>query len=119
MTAAWPDTLPPPFRIPGKQEAIPDGRLSTGNDRGPPKFRPGSSALGRPFAASWRMNAAQLDILEAFVRDDLQMGTLPFTIGAARGDDIWLVQFAQNGLPSWNNIGGDRYNVAASLLVMP
>ncbi len=119
MTAAWPGTLPPHFRVSGNQEAIPDGRLSTPADRGPPKFRPGSSALGRPFAASWRMNGAQIDILTAFVRDDLAMGTLPFTIAAARGDAEWLVMFAQSGLPSWSNIGGDRYNVSASLLIMP
>ncbi len=118
MTATWPGTLPQRFRIEGNQEAMPDGRLMTDNDRGPPKSRPGSSALGRPYSASWRMTGAQIDILEAFVRVDLGKGTLPFEINSPR-DTTWLVTFAKGGLPSWVNIGGDRYNVSATLLVMP
>lgn len=119
MTIAWPAELPQRFLRPGNEESIPDGRQMTEVDRGPPLARPGSSALGRPFKAGWKMSGAQIDILDAFVAETLVQGALPFTVPAPRGDAEWLVMFAKGSLPSWRNIGGDRYEVSAVLWIMP
>jgi len=118
MTASWPGTLPQHYRVDGNQEGIPDGRLKSQTDTGPGKLRPRTSALGRPFSATMRMTSAQIDILSSFVASDLARGTLPFTVPAARGGGTWLVRFADS-LPSWVNVGGDRYNVTLSLEILP
>ena len=119
MVATWPATLPQRYRVDGNQEAIPDGRLKSQTETGPGKMRPRTSALGRPLAVTLRMNNAQLDILDAFIADDLGRGTLPFNIPAPRGAGTWLVRFRASGLPSWVNVGGDRYNVTLAIEVLP
>ena len=115
---SWPDTLPQRYRVDGNQMGMGDGRLRSQTDTGPGKMRPRSSAVADPLAVTMRMRSAQLDILKAFVRDDLAGGTLPFTIPVAIGGGTWLVRFADS-LPSWVNVGGDRYNVSLALEILP
>lgn len=114
----WPTALPQRYRVEGNAESIADGRLKSQTDAGPGKLRPRTSARPDPLTVTLRMTAAQLDILAAFVRDDLGRGTLPFLVPAARGAATWLVRFADS-LPAWVNVGGDRYNVTLSLEILP
>lgn len=119
MPATWPETLPQRFLIAGNQHQLADPRLSSATDTGPGKSRPRSSAVPDSFTGSMRMSGAQWAILTAFGRDDLARWSLPFTIPAPDGGDDWLVMLRQNALPSRVNIGGDRWTVTMSLLVLP
>lgn len=118
MPATWPTTLPQRVRRDGYAEEIADGRLKSETDTGPGKMRPRTSARPDPLTVTMRMTGAQLDILAAFIRDDLGRGSLPFTLPAVRGAGTWLVRFADR-LPSTANAGGDRYNVTLSLERLP
>ena len=118
MTASWPSSLPQQYLVDGNQQTFPDGRLRSTTDTGPGKMRQRSSAMASPLSLSLRMSNAQLATLQSFIASDLQGGTLPFTIPAPRGTGTWLVTLGDT-MPVPVNIGGDRYNVAMTLLVMP
>lgn len=118
MTASWPETLPQRYLVDGNQQTFADGRLRSQTDTGPGKVRQRSSAMPSPLSVSLRMNEAQLEILQGFISSDLAGGSLPFTIPAPRGDGTWLVTLGDT-MPQPVNIGGDRYNVAMTFLVMP
>lgn len=119
MTAAWPATLPQRFLRNGNQHTLADGRIMSDTDTGPPKSRPRSTAVPDSFSGSMRMTGAQWAALLAFGDSELQRWSLPFTIPAPDGGDDWLVMFKQGGKPSRANIGGDRWNVSMTLLILP
>jgi hypothetical protein len=117
----WPAELPQLFERDGYQPpATPDGRLMTATDIGPGKVRPRTSALPRPVAGTMRMTYEQADILEAFVRDDLAKGSLPFVFpaqGAATG--TWLVMIPKDGMPVPGTIRNGQLRVQIRLQIMP
>lgn len=118
MPATWPGTLPQTMQISGYQETIPDGRLKSQTDTGPGKMRPRSSALGRPVVGTMFMDSDQLDTLQSFVASDLGGGTLPFDFPAVHGAGPWLVRF-RDSLPSWSYLGGDTWQVALAIEILP
>jgi len=118
MVAIWPETLPQRLFVDGSQESMGDGRLRTQTDTGPGKVRSRSSAVVRPLSGTMRMNNAQLETMMSFINIDLVGGSLPFNFPAPRGEGTWLVQLGQN-MPSWSNVGGDRYNVTIAVEVLP
>jgi hypothetical protein len=119
MPAAWPDTLPQYLLVDGNRIDTADGRLKSQPDTGPGKMRRRSSAMPRPLSGTIEVSGAQLDILDAFVDAELAGGTLPFTFPKTHGAGTWLVRFAADGLPSEANIGGDRWQVAMGLEILP
>jgi hypothetical protein len=79
MTAAWPAALPQRVQATDYEEQQPETLLRTQMDAGPAKVRRRFTAAPRPLRVALRMTREQVELLEAFVRDDLMDGALPFT----------------------------------------
>jgi hypothetical protein len=116
---AWPGTLPQLVQIDGFSSGNADGRLSTNMDTGPAKMRRRTSASIRPLAATIQCTGAQLATLRTFVDTTLLGGSLPFTFPAPEDGSSLLVRFSDQGLPTWNNLGGDTWQAAFKLDVLP
>jgi hypothetical protein len=78
MTAAWPAALPQRVLASDYEEQQPETLLRTQMDAGPAKVRRRFTAAPRPLWVMLRMTSAQVELFEAFVREDLQDGALPF-----------------------------------------
>lgn len=120
MPATWPGTLPQYLQIDSNKEQVPDNRLISQTDTGPGKMRSRSSALPRPVSGVMLMDSTQLATLDSFIASDLAQGTLPFNFPAVRGGGTWLVRIAPSGgMPSYQNLGGDTWQVAIGIEVLP
>jgi len=118
MTAVWPDTLPTKMLRDGFGGGMGDGRLRTQTDTGPGKTRNRFSAVVQPVSGTMRMTEDQRAILEAFVRDDLDGGTLGFEFPAQWGSGTWIVQIADD-MPAWQPVGVGAWDVALNLVILP
>lgn len=74
----WPATLPP-FRIPLDAD-YQDGTIRTSMDAGPTKIRPRFTAVSKFYRVPLRLTGAELGILESFYFEDLQQGSLEFSM---------------------------------------
>lgn len=74
----WPNTLPQYVERSGYAEKPGDNTIETPVDAGPAKVRRRFTADVRRFTVALKMSAAQCDTFEAFWRDDLLQGALPF-----------------------------------------
>lgn len=77
---SWPTTLPGHVRREGYEEAPAMRFASFASDAGPPIERPKGTMRMTDTAFPFIMTAAQVEIFEDFVADDLAHGTLPFLI---------------------------------------
>lgn len=118
MVDAWPASLPQLVLVDGFSEGLGDGRLRSSMDTGPAKVRRRSSAMPRPLQGRVLMTSAQLDVLRAFVDDDLIGGSLPFSFPDPITRASILVRFL-GSLPGWSARGPDAYDVALDLEVLP
>lgn len=117
----WPATLPQRFEVDGYQESMGDGRLRSQTESGFAKVRRRFSIVPRPLAAILVLSSDELAIFEAFVRDTLAGGALPFQMPrqAGRGTGTWIVQMAEN-MPSWTSTGAiDQWRVTLDLVILP
>ena len=62
MIPVWPASLPQRVLAEGFNEGLREGRLQTPPERGVPKLRRGSSAVGKPILQSIKIDAEQLTI---------------------------------------------------------
>lgn len=116
MADNWPSTLPQRLIVQGYMQGLGDGRLRTQMDSGPAKVRL-RSKMPAPLAGTIRMSSAQVLEARAFVEDTLLGGTLPFGLPDPLTRERLLVRFVD--LPSWSCVGGDWYDFAMSLEVLP
>jgi len=77
--AAWPGTLPQYVLEGGYGEALPNNRIESPADRGPPKSRRRFTQNVRPIQFAVRCDMSQRTIFEDFYITTLASGTLPFT----------------------------------------
>ncbi len=135
----WPDQLPRPMRQ-GWQRTLPDGRLSTKNDGGPPRVRRQYSSAVSPVAMTIDVS---IDGRECFNRfwEETVGGSQPFLVpdptltGIGLMDDSgnpitdddgnqlviedwWLVLFDTQSAPA-ETVIGVRYRINFGLMVMP
>lgn len=78
MTAIWPLAADAGFEVQGFTETLPNAILRTQMDAGPAKQRRRFSAAPIAIAGSMLLTAAQAALIEAFFRDTLALGALPF-----------------------------------------
>jgi len=116
---AWPATLPQDFDRQGFVLAEGDGRLKSPTDTGPGKMRRRSTAVADPMQGQMTMRLAQVLTLRGFVANDTAGGSLPFSIPDPFGGDPLLVQFADQGLPQYQNLSGDLWTATFKLDVLP
>lgn len=79
MTAAWPATLPQFVQEQGFDETLPNQRLESSVDSGPPKARRRFTKNYRAIQCEIWCDADQADDFEDFYETDLAGGVLPFT----------------------------------------
>jgi len=119
MPEIWPAGLPQNVLVSGYSEQMGDGVIEYAPDSGPTITRAGTSAAPRPMAMAFEATSAQISILMTFVQTTLLGGSLPFSLPAPVGGGTYLVKFQKGYLPKWTALGGDTYNVAASLWILP
>lgn len=76
---SWPKTLPQSVLYNGYAEETGDVRLRTPTESGPGKIRPRFSRTIDPMRCSMMLTLEQKEILKAFVKVDLKLGSLPFS----------------------------------------
>ncbi len=114
----WPETLPQFVEVEGHSETMPDTLLRTEMDVGPAKVRRRSTAAVRPVAVSIQCDADQIATLDAFVRDDLRDGALPFDWLLPRTQATVTFRFVRP--PLWRPItAGVLWLAVLELEVMP
>ncbi|MHC2089470.1 hypothetical protein [Methylobacterium sp. CM6244] len=95
MIPVWPASLPQRVLAEGFNEGLREGRLQTPPERGAPKLRRGSSAVGKPILQSIKIDAEQFTILERFWEKDTGGGALPF----------WFPDQTRGGIPILTTAG--------------
>lgn len=96
----WPVTLPSSPQINSLSGGAVDDILRTKNDAGPPMARNRFTGVVYKYQFSLMVSLAQLEILDAFWRDDIGKGSLPFdfpdpVFGTTRSftlDQVYTVQ---------------------------
>lgn len=119
MVDAWPAGLPQHVLVDGYNEGEAKTNISTQPDIGPPITRTRTTAGPRPLAFSLLLTGADLGTLLTFYRTTLANGALPFTFPAPRGGETYLVKFQEDGAPNVTSAGGDNYNVAMKVWILP
>lgn len=76
---AWPSNLPQFFQEGGYSETLPNQRIESQNDSGPPKVRRRFTTNWRPIEGDIWCTGEQAEDFEEFFEDDLAGGTLSFT----------------------------------------
>lgn len=111
----WPSDLPRPDRQ-GFQVSVPDGRLATRPEAGPPRVRRRFSAAATPMQMTIRVDADQRARFERFWGEDLSRGSLPFLMPDWRFDGHGLRTGTGGG--GLVTAAGGRLIIAAWVLVM-
>jgi len=119
MPEVWPAGLPQNVLVSGYSEQMGDGVIEYVPDSGPTITRAGTSAAPRPMDIAFEATSAQIAILKNFVQTTLLGGSLPFNLPAVTEEATYLVKFQKGYLPKWTSLGGDTYNVSASLWILP
>lgn len=117
MVDAWP--FPTKLLQRGFSEGLADNLVEDQTDAGPPMSRPRSSAGVEPLAGTVIVSGAEKEALKTFVKVTLAQGSLPFSFPAPRSGATLLVRFQKGKLPTFTELGGDRYLAAISLWVLP
>lgn len=76
----WPNTLPQRPLAQGFRKTFGDGAIRNQMDSGPPITRKRFTATVKPYQMTFRLTAAQVDILEAFYETDCAMGAIAFQL---------------------------------------
>jgi hypothetical protein len=118
----WPPALPTGAVLQDVTRGIGDSRIRAQMDAGY-KTRSRLSYVPEPVTVSIVMTVAQRATLEAFVRNDLKRGTLPFRFPAQDGvrgqmKGEWIVMLGQT-MPSWKWHSEDNWSVSLDLVRLP
>lgn len=137
----WPLELPQRFLRDGYSEKLPDGRVMSSPDTGPPKTRRRSKASRLIQARIW-LDTSMVARLDRFWEEETDGGRLSFVIPDQYSDGLpiltdasvgwltsegvpiliasnYLVLFAQQGAPDVINVGGAQFTASFSLIVLP
>lgn len=114
MAAAWPGSLPTVSQRDGWEDSVALGVVAFQPDVGPSITRRRTSYAPDTVRKTWWMSKAQVLTFRDFIKDDLKMGSLPFTytdelLGSS---DFKLVPGSE---PSISNLGPDLFTVSVTL----
>lgn len=114
---AWPGTLPTP-NLGGYSEQYIDPVIRTQMDSGPTKRRLRYTAVPKQVSVSLTLTNAQVQTLEAFYRDDLGYGSLPFDFENPRPPHD-AVEIAFTEPPTVAGGTDEAYDVRMSWEILP
>lgn len=118
---SWPLTLPHYPLLNGYQTSGTDTVIRSQPSAGPPLSRRRFTAAVRPVNCSIKVGTLALkDVLDAFFRDDLEDGALPFTwagLSESTGGGTGSFMFA--GPPDYQPEGAQRWRISMQLLRLP
>lgn len=118
MAESWPPGVPFAITMDSLSTAMPDGRLRSQTDTGPGKVRRRSTAMPTPLHGEIVMTYSQWYTLEAFIKNNLAGGSLPFLFPDQFGRATNLVRFADD-LPTLTRKGAGRLSVQMQLEILP
>lgn len=113
----WPEGLPTAPQVDSYEEKLPDNLIRTQMDSGPGKTRRRSTVDNRKFTMSFLYTAAQVEVLEAFILDDLAGGVYQFNFPHPRTGVMMNARFS--ALPVLAALGGLEYVVKVEMEKMP
>ncbi len=112
----WPPDLPLAPLIDGYDESFGELTLVSDVAGGEPEYRRRTVAAAQPITCQFLLTAAQMDTFEQFYEGDTVGGCLPFTWPHPRDGQV---RAAFAGGPELSALGGDLYEVATSVEVLP
>lgn len=113
----FPSSLPQYLDTDGFEDEIPDDRLRSQTDIGPPMMRRRSSAKPTPVKGAQLLTETQFQTLKDFYNDDLDGGVLRFNwIGQTTGN---AVEYRFVTPPKRSAIYNDLFVVEYDLEIMP
>lgn len=118
--ATWPATLPDYFLARGFSEGMPDLRVESEMDEGPPYYRRWGTGDTYPVSGTIIMTKAQVATFKTFVNDTLVGATLSFEWEHPRTGATVDLTFSE--IPSWSPVertNGQYYYVTIKLDVLP
>lgn len=116
MVAAWPSSVPQDALISAFQESWDENVVETKPEHGPPLRRRRSSAGTDSLAIAQHMTAVQITAFEAFYKDDLKSGSLPFTrLHPRKGTTIYCLI---GNKPEIAAVRTDLFRVSFPLMVL-
>jgi len=115
MATPWPATLPSISGRDGWRDSVGLGVVSFSPDTGPSMTRRRSSYVPDLVEKSWWMTRAQVLTFRAFLKDDLEMGSLPFTYFDELLQASADFKIAVGEAPSITNLGPDTFVVSVVL----
>lgn len=115
MANPWPGSLPCRPLVDGLDVEFPDGVIAFVPDVGPAITRRRTSYAPNVVQMRWRMTAAQVATFEEFFKDDLSMGSLPFTYVDDVTDSAADYKFMPGSPPRYSRVAPGRFIVSATL----
>lgn len=115
MATSWPSSLPAVSQRDGWEDSVSLGVVAFRPDVGPSITRRRTSYAPDTVRKTWWMTRAQVLTFRAFVRDDLKMGSLPFTYPDELLGEEADFKLVPDDEPSINNLGPDLFEVSVSL----
>lgn len=119
MASAWPSTLPQALLLAGASKGAGDGLLEYQPDTGPSITRRRSTAVMRPLVGSMMLTDTQIATFETFFYTTILNGALPFTFPDPISGATLLVKFTKATPWSYTPQGGNNYQLALTLMVLP
>ena len=117
----WPSapTLPQKLQIEGHNSSVPDGRLRSRGDTGPPMVRRRSSAMNQPIVGTMEMTTVQWTyLIDTFWKTTTLGGSLPFNFPDPWTGSLVPMMFGERP-PVESALGGDYYMVTLDLEKFP
>lgn len=111
--ADWPSTLPQRFSLSDMQESMPDGRIKSDMDAGPPKKRLVTTSNVAPLSGSMLMTTAQWTTLETFFTVTVSQ-VMPFNFPQP-GNEGNLIEVCFDGPPTRSPVAPGLWRVSLKM----
>lgn len=116
----WPASLPQQVLVDGYKRSFGVGVVRTPMEIGPAKQRQRFTAVPQPFSAMTEVDRTQLATFQAFWRDTLGQGALPFDWVDPETLAPITFQFIGDQPPSWNPMPGSQvWQIVLTLEILP
>jgi hypothetical protein len=117
-TPVWPASLPTYVLAGSFKAKDQDGAIRFQPERGEPLARPGSTAVVTVMSGAFLVTSEELDVLNAFYREDTAMGSVEFDLPDPRTGEF--ARFVFTEAPQIEDASGpDLYRVTLSLMRLP